>query len=222
MSYVQDKLRRVWCRALAFLARVAEKQARRRWPSLLAKLPRAPDGKLLIHIGCGDIASPNFVNIDARPLPHVHIVTDNLFRLAMIPDGAADLIYMSHVLEHVSHTQLRATLLELRRVLKPGGVLRLSVPDFDKLLDVYEKNEREIAAIEQPLMGGQDYAYNFHYCIFNRERLKASLASAGLIDAREWNPANCEHHDFTDWADRQIEYKGVQYPVSLNIEASAP
>lgn len=102
------------------------RQVERRWARHLERLPQGADGKILLHIGCGDIDAPGFVNLDARPQPHVHIVTTNLFKLSMIPDGAVDLIYMSHVLEHVSHLDVVSAMREFRRILRPDGVLRVS------------------------------------------------------------------------------------------------
>ncbi len=87
----------------------------------------------------------------------------------MFPDEYADLIYASHVLEHISHNEVLKVLKEWYRVLKKGGILRLSVPDFDKLIDVYLTEEKDIRAIIGPLMGGQDNPYNFHKSVFNEK-----------------------------------------------------
>lgn len=199
-----------------------EKRALGRWKQLEQHLPRTSDGRLLLHIGCGDVNAKNFVNIDARPLPHVHIVADSLFNLYMIPDGVADMVYMCHVLEHVSHTELQSTLLELRRVLKRSGVLRLSVPDFDKLLDIYLAEGGDLRVIEQPLMGGQNYPQNFHYSVFNEKLLRLALQHVGMLDIQLWDANECKDHDFVDWANQKHGYNGKKYDVSLNIEARAP
>lgn len=195
------------------------KRVERQWASRLQALPRGADGKVLLHIGCGGINAPGFINLDARPQPHVHIVTTNLFKLSMIPNDAMDFIYMSHVLEHVSHRETVVTLREMRRILRVGGVLRVSVPDFDHVLTIYQATAHDISAIEQPLMGGQDYPFNYHYTVFNEAHLRSAMLSSGFMETREWDPDNCEHHDFEDWASKTIPFDGREFQISLNIEA---
>jgi len=189
------------------------------WQSIVERAGHDRNGQILLHIGCGDINARGFINVDARSKPHIHIVTRNLFSLDMIPSESANLVYMSHVLEHVGHREVVKTLKEMRRVLRPGGVLRVSVPDFDYIVDIYNATSRNIAAIEQPLMGGQDYPFNFHYCVFNSRHLQDLMLKSGFQSTRSWNPATCEHHDFQDWASMNIEWQGRQFPISLNIEA---
>jgi predicted SAM-dependent methyltransferase len=182
------------------------------------KLPKNPNGKIFIHLGCADIASPEFINVDARPAPHVHYVRD-VCDLSIFPDNHADLVYASHLLEHVRHNALRKTLWEWRRILKPGGILRLSVPDFDRILHIYESCSRDITSILGPLMGGQDYQYNIHYSVFNHSYLADKLREVGFEEVRQWDPESVPNHDFKDWANSDIIVNGRAFPVSLNVEA---
>lgn len=189
------------------------------WNSRLSRLPSGPNGSRLLHIGCGDINSPEFINLDARPMPHVHIVSRNIFNLRSIPDASLDMIYMSHVLEHVPRGQLLQTIKEMGRVLKAGGILRISVPDFDHIIHIYRETGGDIHAIAPALMGGQDYEFNYHYGVFNRQYLTEMLHKGGFAEVETWDPANCDHHDFDDWASRLIHFNGRSFPVSLNLEA---
>ena len=182
------------------------------------KLPKNPNGKVFIHLGCGDIASPEFINVDARPGPHVHYICD-VTDLSIFADGYADLVYASHVLEHVRHNGLKKTLWEWRRILKPGGILRLSVPDFDKILHIYQSSARRIDSIRGPLMGGQEHKYNVHYSVFNQNYLTDRLREAGFREIRQWDPDRVANHNFRDWANSDIIYSGRAFPVSLNLEA---
>lgn len=181
-------------------------------------LPKNKNGKVYVHLGCGEINAPGFINVDAVPYSHIHYVQE-VDDLSIFSNKYADLIYASHVLEHISHREVTKVIGEWRRVLKEGGVLRISVPDFDKIIETYSSEENDIRAIIMPLMGGQDYAYNFHKTVFNEKYLTELLLSVGFKEVRKWNPEQVELHSFDDWASKAIEIKGRKYPISLNIEA---
>ena len=182
--------------------------------------PGHPDGKVLVHIGCGKRNSPEFINIDAVPLAHVHIVTDNIASLDDFSDETVDLIYMCHILEHFTSAQLKDVLLEMKRILKVGGMLRVSVPDFDNLIEIYNASGKDAAAISRPLMGGQDEQYNIHYSIFTRRYLSNLFTELGFAEVVSWDPHNCLYHNFKDKATRTRNIDGKEYPISLNLEAT--
>lgn len=175
--------------------------------------------KVLLHIGCGKINSPEFINIDALPYAHVHVVTDDISRLPGFADETADLVYMCHVLEHIRAAQVEAVVREMRRVLKVGGILRLSVPDFDRLIEVYKAAGEDLTAIHTQLMGGQDSEYNVHYCAFNHGSLSELLRKVGFTAVRPWDPWNCRHHDFKDKACKIMTVGDQSFTISLNLEA---
>ena len=189
------------------------------WKWRLNSLPSTKTGERLLHIGCGEINSPEFINLDARPMPHAHIVSKNIFQLRMIPDASLDMVYMSHVLEHVPRGQVLQTIKEMARVLKQGGVLRLSVPDFDHIVLLYQESGKNINVIAPALMGGQNYAFNFHYAVFNKTHLADLLEKSGFHKIMAWDPDHCKHHDFEDWASKNIYLGERPFPISLNLEA---
>jgi predicted SAM-dependent methyltransferase len=182
-------------------------------------LPKNSDGKVLVHVGCGQKSSPEFINIDAQPFAHVHIVTDDITSLADFETGTVDLIYMCHVLEHIKGDDLRKVLSEMRRALKDGGVLRISVPDFDALIKVYDASGKDMNSIRRQLMGGQDHQYNIHYSVFNHQRLAELLKEAGFQKVVPWDPDHCQYHNFKDRASRKMNVNGKEYMISLNLEA---
>ena len=208
------------------VSRVLDKIRNRVYPILNAvkrvikvpKLPKNKDGKVLIHLGCGPIDDSRWINVDLLYLPHIHYIQD-ITKLNNFPDDTADLIYACHVFEHISHRSLRDVLTEWRRVLKPGGILRLSVPDFDDIIKIYNSESGEIGSVVKPLMGGQDYAYNFHYSIFNKTYLSDLLKNAGFKEIQEWNPETAPYHNFNDWSSKLYPINGHEYRISLNLEA---
>ena len=181
------------------------------------KLPVNSDGKVLIHIGCGELNDLRYINIDKRKLAHIHFI-GSAEDLSAIPLACADLIYMSHILEHVSHLKLKKVLSDLRDRLKDGGVLRIAVPDFNTMLSIYQETGK-IDPIIPPLMGGQDYPENFHASVFNADYLSKLLTDAGFKKVRTWNPATADFHSFDDWSKRPFVVGDKQYAISLNLEA---
>jgi predicted SAM-dependent methyltransferase len=146
-------------------------------------------------------------------------VTDDITSLADFETGTVDLIYMCHVLEHIRRNDLKKVLSEMRRALKDGGVLRISVPDFDQLIEVYNAAGKDIESICRQLMGGQDHPYNVHYSVFTHRRLSELLRDVGFREVSSWDPDHCLYHDFKDRASRKMKVNGKEYPISLNLEA---
>lgn len=181
--------------------------------------PRNPDGKVYIHLGCGEIASPEFINVDSRVFPHIHHV-HSVEKLPMFPADYADMVYASHILEHIEMNQVPCVLAEWYRVLKTGGILRLGVPDFDAMIHIYNDNNKQLESIWSALLGNQDYKENKHYACFNTDNLTEFLKKAGFVTVRKWEANNVEHHNFIDWtSDGKYEHNGKKYRISLNIEA---
>jgi predicted SAM-dependent methyltransferase len=121
-------------------------------------------------------------------------------------------------LEHFPYGKTLSILQEWRRVLKPGGRLQLSVPDFDLMLVIYHASGDDIGAIMAPLMGGQEYRHNFHQTTFTRSSLTSLLTRAGFKDVRSWDPEAPGAANFGDWSNRQIPLKDYRFPISLNLQ----
>jgi len=171
-----------------------------------------------VNLGCGTTNHPKFINVDGYPHRHVHYI-HAIDKLPMFEDASVDLIYASHCLEHFKYRQIDAVLKNWSSKLKPGGILRLSVPDFDKLLAIYHDTRNPDDIVEQ-LMGGQDNRYNYHYAIFNRVNLDAFLLQAGFEDIREWVPGTGELTTFDDFSVYSKVVAGKTYSISMNIEAT--
>jgi predicted SAM-dependent methyltransferase len=173
-----------------------------------------------LHLGCGKRYIPGFVHIDAVDYPHVdHVATiDNL---SFIQDASVDLIYNCHVLEHFKRREVGRVLKEWHRVLKPGGILRISVPDFAKLCEVYQKYG-QLDLVIGALFGRQDYLYNIHYNVFDFPTLKRELESAGFIDVRRYDWRETEHAHIDDYSQAYIPHMDKENGIliSLNVECT--
>ncbi len=178
--------------------------------------------KMKLHLGCGKRFIPGFIHIDAVEYPHVnHVAT--IDHLSFIPDDSVDLIYNCHVLEHFKRNDVVRVLREWARVLKPGGVLRISVPDFASLCNVYQKAQK-LDLVIGALFGRQDYLYNIHYNVFDLASLSAQLAQAGLVDVRRYDWRDTEHAQIDDYSQAYVPHmdKDNGTLISLNVECTKP
>jgi len=175
-----------------------------------------------LHLGCGKREIPGFVHIDAVDYPHVdHVST--IDHLPFIQEESVELIYNCHVLEHFKRNDVERVLREWYRTLKPGGVLRVSVPDFAKLCDVYQK-EKDMKLVIGALFGRQDYLYNIHYNVFDFDSLSALLQQAGFSDVKLYDWRETEHAGIDDFSQAYIPHmdKDNGILISLNVECVRP
>lgn len=179
--------------------------------------PKNADGRVMIHLGCGDVVADGYINVDLKPAPHVHYIHD-VTNLPFFEDSFADLVYACHVIEHFPFERLKEILWEWRRILKNDGVLRLSIPDFDKLLILYRDSKNDVESIRLPLMGSDDGYYS-HLLLFNFDFIKKILNDNGFKNVRIWVPDQSSDHRFEDWASRGLIMGKLTYPISLNVEA---
>jgi SAM-dependent methyltransferase len=95
-----------------------------------------------LHWGCGHVTPSDWINSDILAGPGVDITCDILDGLPL-EDNSIDYASSQHALTDLKiHDQVRA-LAELRRVLKPGGTLRLALPDLDLAIAAYQSGQRD-------------------------------------------------------------------------------
>ena len=180
--------------------------------------PKQQTGGLKIHLGAGPINIQGWVNVDARDDDHVHLVAKG-FELAEFSDGTISEIYMCHVLEHFSFSEAEEVLKNLMAKLRVDGVIRLSVPDFDKLIEVYLENDKDLDSIKLAIMGGQEYEFNFHKSIYNHGNLTRLLKECGYVDVVSWDTETDFGIDLGDWSSKTLRSGSGRKMISLNLKA---
>jgi SAM-dependent methyltransferase len=156
----------------------------RRRAARLAKSGRP----LLLHLGCGRTLLDGWVNIDLVGM-HPDLWWDLLKPLPW-PDGSADAAFLQHVIEHFPLTDALRLLRETRRVLRPGGVARVSVPDFGRYMKSYAGDGEFLREVRPnrptPLLAAAEVAQTHgHRSAWDAETLTMALRTVGFDDVRE-------------------------------------
>lgn len=103
----------------------------------LAKFCSGKTG-LMLHIGCGKLVRPGWVNIDFEPSDGVFYF--NMLNPLPLKDGTVARIHAEHFLEHLDYSDSVRFLSECSRVLAAGGTMRIIVPDAEKYMRAYVEN----------------------------------------------------------------------------------
>lgn len=172
-----------------------------------------------LHLGCGDVKIPGFINVDLEYRHHIDYIAD-VSKLHMFKDDTVSLIYASHILEHFGRHEVKRVLAEWYRVLKPGGTLRLAVPDFLSIVLAYEKGH-PIEELMGLLYGGQDSKLNYHQVCFDYKYLEKLLKEVGFTEVKLYEWQDTIHKKFDDFSQAYLPHmdkeKGLL--MSLNVEA---
>src|SRR5262249_33731677 len=93
-----------------------------------------------LNWGCGPITPFGWVNSDIQAWPGVEVVGDILAGLPLA-DGSFDYVVSIHALPEIPYRDQDRALAELYRVLRPGGTLRLGLPDMDRAVRAYQARD---------------------------------------------------------------------------------
>jgi predicted SAM-dependent methyltransferase len=149
-----------------------------------------------LNLGCYDKKLPGFVNVDIREDASPDLV-DDAFSLNKVKDNTIDLIYSSHMLEHLSYDKTSIALENWYKKLKTGGILRLAVPDFESICKryIYKGNIEEVI---HSVCGSQKHDFDFHYNIFDEKKLTFLLKKVGFVSVSRYNWWEKTPHNYCD------------------------
>lgn len=174
---------------------------------------------LRVQYGCGLSAPQGWLNFDCSPtlrlqrLPLIGSVFTRVLKPAFppavqygdilkglpVPLGTADLVYCSHVLEHLALQDLRHALRNTHKCMRPGGIFRMVLPDLRALVEAYvsdpsptsaprfmrdtylghESRRRGLAGVLRASLGN-----SLHLWMWDYQSLSAELTAVGFTKLR--------------------------------------
>jgi predicted SAM-dependent methyltransferase len=139
-----------------------------------------------LNCGCGKRPVPRWINVDKNGGPGVDITADVRKGLPL-DDGSVDYAVSIHFLQEIPLDDLVPTLRELHRVLKPGGTIRLVLPDLDKGIRAYldEKVEHFLVPDDDARSLGGKFIYHMLWyghsrVLFTYDFIEELLLKAGF------------------------------------------
>lgn len=138
-----------------------------------------------LNLGAGSKVVPGYLACGLED--HHDIRCD--FRSIPVPDGSIDEALCIHVLEHVYRWECAETLREWRRILRPGGLLVIEMPDLIKCCRNVVDGKAEAMGI-RGLYGDQTLRDPLmcHRWLYTEPEVMAELRAAGFAKIRSAVP----------------------------------
>jgi predicted SAM-dependent methyltransferase len=96
-----------------------------------------------LHIGCGSNLLDEWLNADYN-VDSSSVFNLDASKIFPINSDLFDFIFSEHMIEHLNYYQGLSMLNECRRILKPGGRIRISTPDLGFLISLYAQNKSKL------------------------------------------------------------------------------
>lgn len=218
-----------------------------------------------VNLGCGTTTPPGWINVDgswnallskyprARSLlSFVRLVPKRQLHIQWNPnilihdvrkrlpfsDDTIDVIYSSHMLEHLYLEEAKRLLKECHRVLKPGGIVRMVVPDLQSIVMEYvsrrtngtaaagseqlnpgdQVNARLMLRSSQPPSGGWIYGtysavkdFHSHKWMYDADSLISHIRAAGFteVSERQFQESRIDDIKNIEQASRVLNGEGI-------------
>jgi predicted SAM-dependent methyltransferase len=141
----------------------------------------------LLNLGCGTRYHRDWVNLDFRAISP-DVLPYNLLGGALpFPSNTIDAVYHSHLLEHFPKRYALVFLQECHRVIKPGGVIRVVVPDLEQIARLY------LATLAQAAQGDEKAQQRYEWIILEMfDQMVRNYSGGEMYEYWKQNPMPVE------------------------------
>jgi|APTNR8051073442_1049403.scaffolds.fasta_scaffold00409_16 SAM-dependent methyltransferase len=208
-----------------------------------------------LNIGCADSVADGWINLDSSPTLRIaaipvagkllvraldrptrfdSAVYGDIVRGLKLPPGSCDLVFASHVLEHLSMPDFETALENIHTYLRPGGILRVLVPDLRDYIESYRRDAGDDATASEAAptfmtMSGlgcegtrrsigarlrEALSNSRHQTMWDEPSLSAALARHGFTNIR-----SCRYGGWGDERFAAVELE-IRHDRSICVEAT--
>jgi predicted SAM-dependent methyltransferase len=174
-----------------------------------------------LSLGCG---KRNFgyewIHIDGSSYEHIH--SHDIINLPF-EENSVDIMYASHVFEYFDREEAVDVLNKWKKCIKPNGILRLAVPNFELYSKLYTENKITLEQCLGPLYGKwnmTDRDIIYHKTTYDFKNLQKLLISNGFDDVKIWDWTKVDHGIYDDHSQSYIPHMDKENGtlMSLNVE----
>lgn len=163
-----------------------------------------------LQIGAGPTSLDGWLSTDIAPRSDAIVFLDAT-KPFPFDDGVFDYVYSEHMIEHISWEDGLFMLAECRRILKPGGTVRVAAPDLEVLLGLYKgtptpTGEKYIKWITDTFLPGvpvyepafvinnafQNWGHRF---LYDGKLMEMAMRQAGLTNIKRCASGQSDHPD---------------------------
>jgi predicted SAM-dependent methyltransferase len=177
-----------------------------------------------LHLACGNRRLSGYWNIDIDESMYLQGFSDevgDVICLSQYADNSIETIYISHCLDHLSHNgEVDKALAEWYRVLKPGGILRVAVSDFDRVVKMYNEGI-DLERLWGHIVGGQKTEYDKHGSSFNFVVLRRYLEKHGFVDVKRYRWQDFLPKGFDDLSRAYIPHLSFEDGILMSLNVMA-
>jgi predicted SAM-dependent methyltransferase len=165
-----------------------------------------------LQIGAHVCVLPGWLNTDLYPLSITAVALDAT-KTFPLPDASFDYVFSEHQLEHIDYSGALNMLKECRRILRPGGKIRLAVPSLDRLVELIQPKRTEVQdryirystdfwwpSVQNP---GPCFAFNSafmnwgHKFLYDQATLRNALETTGFTRTQFYAPGVSDDPNLT-------------------------
>ena len=183
----------------------------------LQRPDRSTADLMLLNLGCGMHYHPAWVNLDIQPAEKA-VIQHNLAEEPLpFEDKSCAAVYHSHVLEHIPPASVPAFIAECFRVLAPGGVLRIAVPDLEQIARLYLRH------LDAAATGDAQAAARHHWMTIEMvDQLTRETSGGQMLQYWKQNPMPAEDFVFErlGWEARRFVDQWRSDPASVNVSTA--